>query len=374
MANLSLTSDCPTVTTTVSNIFIDNYMTIANGEFVKVYLYLLRCYQAKKEITISKIADLLEITEKDVLRALNYWEKNHLLRLSYESSSLSGVQFLTPETNALTLEDETLSEIPEPVKQEASIETISPAIKEAVSSISNREFTHLNAAPTKKSYSLDEIESFIKSEDLAELVFLMETYLKHPLSSSDLDIVLYWIDQLNFSTDLIIYLVEYCISQNHSSLRYMDKIAISWHSEGICTVERAKDATAQHSKAYYAVMKALGITGRSLVDGELAFLKKWTKQYAFDLDIIKSACARTIAATHQPSFEYTDKILSNWYQNKVHTLKDVEALDLAHASAKSTKKGTVSTATSSRNKFNNFEQRDYDYDELESILLTTPLQ
>ncbi len=374
MANLSLTSDCPTVTTTVSNIFIDNYMTIANGEFVKVYLYLLRCFQAKKEITVSKIADLLEITEKDVLRALNYWEKNHLLKLSYREASLTGVQFLTPEVDALSLEDETLSEPAEEPKAERKAESLSPAVKEAVTSISNREFTNLNTAPTKKSYSLDEIESFIKSEDLAELVFLTETYLKHPLSSSDLDIVLYWIDQLNFSTDLIIYLVEYCISQNHSSLRYMDKIAISWHSEGICTVDRAKDATAQHSKAYYAVMKALGITGRSLVDAELSYLKKWTKQYAFDLEIIKAACARTIAATHQPSFEYTDKILSNWHQNKVHTLKDIEALDLAHASAKTTKKVSVSTVTSSRNKFNNFDQRDYDYNELESILLTTPLQ
>ena len=56
-------------------------MAKANGEYVKVYLMLLRYLNADDcEISISKIADILECTEKDVLRAFNYWHEAGLLR------------------------------------------------------------------------------------------------------------------------------------------------------------------------------------------------------------------------------------------------------------------------------------------------------
>ena len=63
--------------TILSNTFIDNYMPEANGEFVKIYLYLLRCINAAENFSISKMADKFDHTEKDIKRALKYWEKKH---------------------------------------------------------------------------------------------------------------------------------------------------------------------------------------------------------------------------------------------------------------------------------------------------------
>ena len=63
--------------TVVSNEFIDNYMARANGEYVKVFLYLLR--HDGEEVTVSAIADALDHTEADVKRALAYWEEAGLL-------------------------------------------------------------------------------------------------------------------------------------------------------------------------------------------------------------------------------------------------------------------------------------------------------
>ena len=63
--------------TVVSNAFIDTYMAAANGEYVKVFLYLLR--HNGEEITVSAIADALDHTESDVKRALAYWEEAGLL-------------------------------------------------------------------------------------------------------------------------------------------------------------------------------------------------------------------------------------------------------------------------------------------------------
>ena len=149
----------------------------------------------------------------------------------------------------------------------------------------------------------------------------------------------------------------------------MDKVAIGWHESGIRTVEDAKANAAIHSQAYYGVMKAFGITGRSLIENEKNFIKSWTKEYMFDLPIIQEACARTISATHQPSFEYADKILKNWYDNHVHTLDDIRKLDEIHASKK--KSNNTPVVAVKKNKFTNFNQRDYDFDELETMLLNT---
>lgn len=84
------------------------------------------------------------------------------------------------------------------------------------------------AASSQKEYTLDEIKEFRKNPDISELFFIIETYLKHTLSSTDTNMVLYWLDELHFSTDLVEYLVEYCITKGHSSLRYMNKVALGW--------------------------------------------------------------------------------------------------------------------------------------------------
>jgi DnaD/phage-associated family protein len=181
--------------------------------------------------------------------------------------------------------------------------------------------------------------------------------------------VLFWHEQLHFSTELIVYLLEYCISKGHTSMRYMDKVALGWHEKGIRSVEQAKEDAAIHSQAYYGVMKAFGITGRSLVETEKSFIRKWTKEYQFDLPLIQEACSRTMTATHQPSFEYTDSILTSWHKNHVHTLADIQKLDSAYSKSK---KSSVKAAPAARkNSFTNFSARDYDYDHLEELLLSS---
>ena len=82
MTAINISSDIATSFTTVSDIFIDQYMPKANGEFVKVYLYLLRATGSGAGIaTISEIADHFSNTEADIIRALNYWASEGILQL-----------------------------------------------------------------------------------------------------------------------------------------------------------------------------------------------------------------------------------------------------------------------------------------------------
>ena len=411
MTAINISSDIATSFTTVSDIFIDQYMPKANGEFVKVYLYLLRATGSGAGIaTISEIADHFSNTEADIIRALNYWASEGILQLQSGadgqimginlcSLSVSGMQAAQSNIQSAVADNAAQNNLQNGVVNNATQNNFqNSVVNNAAQNISTANIrmqdsvveklksqTTDKAASSQKEYTLDEIKEFRKNPDISELFFIIETYLKHTLSSTDTNMVLYWLDELHFSTDLVEYLVEYCITKGHSSLRYMNKVALGWADAGIKTVDQAKDDAAAHSQIYYSVMKALGITGRNLVDSEVSLINKWVGEYGFDIELVKAACSKTISAIQKPSFEYTDSILANWRKKDVHTLKDVEVLDANFAkankaSATGSSQGTnaangsskpKSNNSSSKNKFNNFNQRNNDYDKLEKLFLNS---
>lgn len=411
MTAINISSDIATSFTTVSDIFIDQYMPKANGEFVKVYLYLLRATGSGAGIaTISEIADHFSNTEADIIRALNYWASEGILQVQIGadgqimginlcSLSVSGMQAAQSNIQSTVADNAAQNNLQNSVVNNAAQNNLqNSVVNNAAQNISTANIrmqdsvveklksqTPDKAASSQKEYTLDEIKEFRKNPDISELFFIIETYLKHTLSSTDTNMVLYWLDELHFSTDLVEYLVEYCITKGHSSLRYMNKVALGWADAGIQTVDQAKDDAAAHSQIYYSVMKALGITGRNLVDSEVSLINKWVGEYGFDIELVKAACSKTISAIQKPSFEYTDSILANWRKKDVHTLKDVEVLDANFAKANKASATGSSQSTnaangsskpksnnsSSKNKFNNFNQRNNDYDKLEKLFLNS---
>lgn len=411
MTAINISSDIATSFTTVSDIFIDQYMPKANGEFVKVYLYLLRATGSGAGIaTISEIADHFSNTEADIIRALNYWASEGILQvqtgadgqiigINLCSLSVSGMQAAQSNIQSAVADNAAQNNLQNSVVNNAAQNILQNSVvnnaAQNISTVNTRMHDSVveklksqtpdKAASSLKEYTLDEIKEFTKNPDISELFFIIETYLKHTLSSTDTNMVLYWLDELHFSTDLVEYLVEYCITKGHSSLRYMNKVALGWADAGIKTVDQAKDDAAAHSQIYYSVMKALGITGRNLVDSEVSLINKWVGEYGFDIELVKAACSKTISAIQKPSFEYTDSILANWRKKDVHTLKDVEVLDANFAKANKASATGSSQSTnaangsskpksnnsSSKNKFNNFNQRNNDYDKLEKLFLNS---
>lgn len=362
MATIRLTNDCPSTYVSVPGVFIEKYMTDANGEFVKVYLYLLHYMHSRTgDCSISAIADHFNHTENDVLRALKYWEKSGVLRLEMdENNGIQGVFFcdiISTEKNKSTIEKASVPVLPQETSQEV-LTTPEVATEDATDG-------------TAKDYTLDQVMKFSQDPDMQELLFIVESYLKHSLSPHEINTVFYWIDSLHFSKDLAEYLVEYSLGGGHTSLRYMDKIAMDWAKNGITTVDDAKNHSNNHSKTCYGVMKALGISGRNLIDAEIAYVQKWTQEYGFDMPLIEEACKRTISSISQPSFPYTDKILTDWHAKKVHNLNDVMALD---ANFSKTKKAASVGRGTKNNKFINFNQRNYDYEQLEKDILNTSIQ
>lgn len=340
--------------TLVSNIFIDTFMPHANGEFVKVYLYLLRCVSDRRShLSISEMADLFNQTEADIMRAIRYWDKVGTLHLEFDaaSSELKGITFVTPASSSYS-DYTVVSHQPE--------QTPSPPVTVEIQTQTRQ----------KESYSPTQIQELSSQEDFQLLLYAVGAYLGGTLNTSGAQCIAYLYDTLKFPADLIEFLVEYCVSKGHKSMRYIEKVALSWAQTGITTVKEAKQEISSHNETTYSVMNAFGITNRAPGQRERDFITKWTDVYCFSSDIIIEACNRTLKATHQPSFEYADSILSKWNAANVKTPADIRKSDAEYELLRSKKNQSSVSAPRSTNRFNNFHQRDTDIDSLESALIS----
>ena len=198
---------------------------------------------------------------------------------------------------------------------------------------------------------------------------MAEQYLGKTLSATDMKTITYFYDELGMSTDLIEYLIEYCVENGHKSMHYIQKVALSWADRKIRTPEEAKQSAAFYSKSCYGVLKAFGITGRSPAASELAYIQRWSGEYGFSDELILEACNRTMNSIHQPSFDYAESILKSWLEGGAKNRKDVEALDLAYQKEKLERQekrqgrsasSSAETPKPARNRFNNFEGRTYE--------------
>lgn len=326
--------------TMVADVFIDQYMAGANGEYVKVYLYILR--HQGEELTVEAIADALNHTESDVRRAVAYWEKLGILSGSEKEEKR---------------DDRLAGEMPD-------------------SGAEAREETAVSAdrAPV---YSAAQVSRLCGDEEFSQLLYIAQKYLNKVFTPRDCQVFAWLYEGLGMSSELLEYLVEYCAQNGHSSVRYLETVAVNWHEKGIKTAQEARELGAAYSKDSFGVMRAFGINSRKAAPAEQAMIDKWFKEYGFSRELVLEACSRTITAIHSPSFQYADRILRDWKKAGVKKLEDIRALDarrqalvqensgdrekrLQRYSSASKDAGTRKT----QNQFHNFKQRDTDYDAL----------
>lgn len=331
--------------TSVSNKFIDEYMSKASGDYVKVYLCFLRLEQAGREVDFASLAELSGLSEGDVKRALSYWEGAGVMEADAEYAETRSAA-APKEQSAKNQKMDQYQEAEKTVRAEA------PAAVQAKS------------APVKKDYQVS-ISSLDNDPDFKQLLYIAEMYLNKILTSTDCQILANLYGGLGINYDLLEYLLEYCANTHHTTVRYAEAVALSWHEKGIRTVEEAKAFSKIISKDSYSVMKAMGLTGRGPGVEEIAYIDKWFREYGFSSEIVVEACTRTLKNVHHPDFNYADAILTGWKKAGVIAKRDIEELDRQHRErAKAPENMPSRNARVSGNRFHNLEQHGYDYDDM----------
>lgn len=346
MGFLTIYQDNYMDSTVISNRFIDEYMQDANDAQLKIYLYLIRMMSARLNTSIGDIADKFNYTEKDVKRALKYWEKKRLLTLDYDSQkNITGIHLMDSSSCA-------------PVSACPAVSTYPSANTAVPEQPQIRQFS-----AEKPNYTADQLRDFKTNESTARLLFVAEQYLKKPLSANDMRTILFIMDKLGFSEDLTDYLIQYCVDRGKRDLRYIEKVAISWAEQGITTQKQAASLAGKYDKGVYEIMRALG-KNNIPTETEVAYIDRWRGLYCFKNDVILTACERTVLATDSHRFEYADSILTNWYKAGVHHKGDIKSLDESH------RRNRANRPAASTNKFNQFTQNEYDFDALEKEILS----
>lgn len=359
MAHLAIYQDSNSNSTSISNLFIDEYMVDANAAQVKVYLHLARMLGAGAATSVSEMADRFNYPEKDIIRALKYWDKKGLLSLDYDAEGMpTGIHFKRLEAQSAVS-----AKTPNTSRSLAMYAEDEVPVQEQLNQTFQGQEPQVFNRFEKPIYSTANLKEFQARSNTGQLLFIAESYIGRPLTPAEMKSILFFTDELHFSDDLIDYLIAYCVDRGKKDFKYMEKVAINWAENNVTTPKQAKSFSTKYDKKIYTILNALGKTSTPTAK-EAEYVTRWTGEYGFDMDVILEACERTVLATDRHRLEYAESILSSWHRDNVQHKGDIHKIDELYSRKKTAPK------QGNANKFNQFKQNSYDFDALEKKLLS----
>ncbi|WP_027399454.1 DnaD domain protein [Anaerovorax odorimutans] len=265
--------------THVENIFINEYMAGAPGDYVKVYLFALMYAGHDMHMNNEAIAKQLNMAIEDVLKAWSYWENMGVIKKHYEKP-----------TDKLHYKIEFLS------------------LKDRI---------YIKGLKDKKSDENlpEDIKDFLGNDEIKSMYKEIERITGRMFEGKELTEILAWINDYNVSPEIIIYAYAYCVKKRkHSNHKYIAAIVKKWADEGLKNVEQVEaylEETDNRHYLYKRVLKALGFM-RNPTEGEKAIIDSWLDEMNFGIEKILEACNKTTGISN-PNLNYINSILKAWH-------------------------------------------------------------
>lgn len=339
------TTDMDLGDTPIENIFINDYMPMANGTYVKVYLIGYKyAYDRDYKIDLNNetIAKHLNIPLEDVLRAWDFWQSKGIIEkivIDKDSSVNYKVKFLN-------------------LKQLYIKNNIKLFSTDKYKVVKNKNTT----------------EDLIKANKIPEINNMfnkIDDIMGRQTVPMEKQKILSWITDYNMNPDVIEKAFSYGVERKGvRNLNYVEGIVRNWYDEGLTNMEAVMEYFRQRDEKYYLyqkIMKALGLDKRPIRDDEIDLIDKWFEEYKFDLDLVLKACEAD--KNPIPSIKYVNGILKSWYNKGIKTIDDIEILDKPAEKVERAKKTQVRRSKAATTRFHNFEQRSdqYSSDDLEKM-------
>lgn len=297
--------------TELPDVFFTEYLSQANGDYIKIYLYIVFLSKYGKDVKINDLSKKLNIDFKTIQEGIKYWEDNGVITKKNTGYIINNLQEI--ELHKLYKPKVALSS--ESIKQTAQNQYRAKAI-----------------------------------ENINNLFF---QGIMSPSWYSDIDL---WFKKYSFDEEVMIALFQYCYNRSALHRNYIQTVAEAWFKNNVKTFSDLDSLFEKQEKLntlYKSIGKKLGYT-RALTEYEKGYIEKWTIEYAFDLNIIEIALKKTTAKTN-PNFDYLDKLLSDWHDRGFKTTEEIENfLSEFKQKNKDIKKLEKNTG------YNNYEQRKYD--------------
>ena len=290
---------------------VDEGLKFSDGVKLKVLLYVLR--NAGKNITDSDISAATGVNVTDIPEALDYWVTMGVLCKS------SGEY--APVEQSETEKDNSVKEI----KSESN-----PTVEEISKDVGETKQKFVVTKPQKPDYVFT-AQRLAVDKDLKILVGEAQSALGKVLSNSDIATLLMLKDTCGLPLDVILMLIQYCISIGKSNMRSVENIGIKWADDGVFSVQAAdaKIRQANLSNINYGIVKsAFGLNNPgSPTAKQLEFCNRWITEWKFSSEMLREAYERCVDTKGVMRFSYIDGILKRWHNAGVMNLNDLAELD-----------------------------------------------
>ncbi|MBQ3038236.1 MAG: DnaD domain protein [Clostridia bacterium] len=276
----------------VSAYFIENCLKDASGIFLKVYLFGLNLAVKGASVDTAEIASELEILESDVIQAIVFWKNKGLI------VEADGVVEFCPK--------------PAFMEQMAVEQPVGESVRHSTENV---------------------VAKISNDQNLSELMMLTQELLAKPLSQTEMETLYWFYDELGFSSEAILLILDYCISKEKRNMRYVEKVAIAWHEKGVKTAEQIMEHIAAEERRMgplYRVQKGMGIADRALSNAEEQYISKWLEKLNMSEDMIMLAYEYCLLNTSKLSMPYMDKILERWHNQEIFTVEAAQQDNKQH--------------------------------------------
>lgn len=340
------TTDMDLGDTPIENIFINDYMPMANGTYVKVYLIGFKYAHDrdfKIDVTNETIAKHLNIPLEDVLRAWDFWQSKGII----EKIKIDGERSYNYKVKFLNLKQLYIKNNIKLFTTEK--EEVKPA------KLSTEDLIQANKVPEINNM-FNKIDQIMRRQTV-------------PLEKQK---ILNWITDYNMNPDVIEKAFSYGVERKGiRKLSYVEGIIRNWYDEGLTNMEAIMESFKNKDEKYYIyqkIMRTLGLDKRPVREDEIEIMDKWIDEYQLSMELIIKACEAD--KNQVPSIKYVNGILKSWTQKGITTVEDIEVLDKPKEKSENTRKAPVKrTRPNNTTRFHNFEQRSdkYSSEELEKI-------
>lgn len=354
MSEINLNVTVNTNATIISNAFIERFINDANASHIRFYLYLMYYSKNHRSFSISNACDFLDDSERDVIRSINYWEKQGVFKVTRtDKNTITSISISDPSISDYEAEDTTPA-AGETKTKEIKAEEINP--EDVITNEPLSLFTYKEEEETGCDF------------DLKQVIAAAGKYAGRTLSGSEIDFICDLNEKLGFSAELISYLYEYCcLTKEISRFSYIQKVALAWAEKNIKTVEAAKNEAETFNKENSLVMKSFGLS-RLPGASEKQYIDRWFHEYKMSEEMVAEACDRTLKTLTKPDFNYAEGVLKKWYAKGIKDLQGVAEDDKIHFMTKQSLQVVKDNSPKPlNNRFNNFEQRSYSDEEMADI-------
>lgn len=273
---------------------VDKHIRLANGDQLKVLLWILRNSTVNPDI--DEMCKALKMNKSDASDYLQYWVLTGVLSENGEIA--------TPPAPAPEVEKEE----PVAVKEEKKIEI--PVVSVAPSKPSSREI-------------LDRID---ESPEIGHLFNEAQQMLGKTIGYDGQCTLLLLHDHYGLPTEVLFMMIDYCVSIGKSNYAYLEAVGKDWGLREIDTIEKAAEQITilKNSNAIWKEFaQNAGITNPRPTVKQTEYLRKWSSEWKFSINMILLAYEEMANHTSKLSMAYIDKILMNWHNNGYKTADDV---------------------------------------------------